>query len=417
MNNYPTYKLGEIITDAIGGDWGKDPGIQDESYELAYCIRGAEYKNWADDNGSTAVLRKIKCTNLQKRQLKEGDIIVEISGGGPEQPVGRTEVITKKVMSNFKGSKVLCTNFLRLIRPNAELVDSVFLNHYLKYFYSTGEIIKYQAGSNNLRNLKFNDYLTLPIPLPPLPTQQSIVSRIENLFAELDKAVQHLRTAQQQIKTYRQAVLNHWLNNDDGKWETVKLGEVAEKIQIGPFGTQLHKSDYISGGIPLINPMHISNNKIMPDKSFSVSEEKYKELSNYYLQKDDVILGRRGEMGRCAVVSENEDGMLCGTGSLYIRGGSAFCADYLCKLLSSQKIIMYFENASSGTTMSNLNRGIIENCEIPFPPLSEQQRIVQEIESRLSQATASETYIENALQQAEALRQSILKKAFEGELV
>jgi restriction endonuclease S subunit len=67
--------------------------------------------------------------------------------------------------------------------------------------------------------------------------------------------------------------------------------------------------------------------------------------------------------------------------------------------------------------MSNLNRGIIENCEIPFPPLSEQQRIVAEIESRLSQAEASETYIENALQQAEALRQSILKKAFSGELV
>ncbi|MBO7480671.1 MAG: restriction endonuclease subunit S [Bacteroidales bacterium] len=417
MNNYPTYKLGEIITDAIGGDWGKDPGIQDESYELAYCIRGAEYKNWADDNGSTAVLRKIKCTNLQKRQLKEGDIIVEISGGGPEQPVGRTEVITKKVMSNFNGSKVLCTNFLRLIRPNAELVDSVFLNHYLKYFYSTGEIIKYQAGSNNLRNLKFNDYLTLPIPLPPLPTQRAIVTRIESLFTELDKGVEHLRTAQQQIKTYRQAVLNHWLNNDEGKWKMVKLGEVAEKIQIGPFGTQLHKSDYINGGIPLINPMHISNNKIHPDKSFSVSEEKYKELSNYYLQKDDVILGRRGEMGRCAVVSEKEDGMLCGTGSLYIRGGSAFCADYLCKLLCSQKIIMYFENASSGTTMSNLNRGIIENCEIPLPPLAEQQRIINEIESRLSQATASETYIENALQQAEVLRQSILKKAFEGELV
>ena len=263
----------------------------------------------------------------------------------------------------------------------------------------------------------FQYLLKSDIAVPPLATQHAIVTRIETLFAELDKAVQHLRTAQQQLKTYKQAVLNHWLNNDEGKWEMVKLGEVAEKIQIGPFGTQLHKSDYINGGIPLINPMHISNNKIQPDKSFSVSEEKYKELSNYYLQKDDVILGRRGEMGRCAVVSEKEDGMLCGTGSLYIRGGSAFCADYLCKLLCSQKIIMYFENASSGTTMSNLNRGIIENCEIPLPPLTEQQRIVNEIESRLSQATASETYIENALQQAEALRQSILKKAFSGELV
>ena len=78
---------------------------------------------------------------------------------------------------------------------------------------------------------------------------------------------------------------------------------------------------------------------------------------------------------------------------------------------------MYFENASSGTTMSNLNRGIIENCEIPLPPFAEQQRIVQEIESRLSQAEAAEASIAEALQKTEALRQSILKKAFNGELV
>ena len=72
---------------------------------------------------------------------------------------------------------------------------------------------------------------------------------------------------------------------------------------------------------------------------------------------------------------------------------------------------------ASGTTMDVLNIGIIKQIPFPLPPLAEQQRIVKEIESRLSQATASETYIENALQQAEALRQSILKKAFSGELV
>lgn len=380
MNNYPTYKLGDIL-----------------SYEqpTSYIVESTEY----DDSYPTPVLTAGKSfilgyTNETRGVYNKLPVIIF------------DDFTTASQFVDFRFK--VKSSAMKILSCNEELAD-------IKYMYYLMQITHIQSDTH--KRYWISDYSKIPVSLPPLPTQQSIVSRIENLFAELDKAVQHLRTAQQQIKTYRQAVLNHWLNNDDGKWETVKLGEVAEKIQIGPFGTQLHKSDYISGGIPLINPMHISNNKIMPDKSFSVSEEKYKELSNYYLQKDDVILGRRGEMGRCAVVSENEDGMLCGTGSLYIRGGSAFCADYLCKLLSSQKIIMYFENASSGTTMSNLNRGIIENCEIPFPPLSEQQRIVQEIESRLSQATASETYIENALQQAEALRQSILKKAFEGELV
>ena len=307
-----------------------------------------------------------------------------------------------------------CTNQAIAFAQKLNGVDTMYLFYYLMMI--KPKLVQMGKGGTQ-KNISQTVLNSLFIPLPPLPTQQAIVTRIESLFAELDKAAEHLRTAQQQLKTYRQAVLNHWLNNEDGKWEMVKLGEVAEKIQIGPFGTQLHKSDYINGGIPLINPMHINNNKIQPDKSFSVSEEKYKELSNYYLQKGDVVLGRRGEMGRCAVVSEKEDGLLCGTGSLYIRGGDVLFADYLCRLLSSQKIILYFENASSGTTMSNLNRGIIENCEIPFPPLTDQHRIVQEIESRLSQAEAAEASIAEALQKTEALRQSILKKAFSGELV
>ncbi len=393
MNNYPTYKLGDVadILDSF-----RKPI---NSTERTKRIQGKKENELYPYYGATGQV------GLIDEFLTDGEYVLVGEDGAPflEPFKNKSYIIRGKAWVN---------NHAHILSGKKDVLS----NQYLNYFLNSFDYRDYVNGTTRLK-LTQGNLTQIPIPLPPLPTQHAIVTRIETLFAELDKAAKHLRTAQQQIKTYRQAVLNHWLNNDDGKWEMVKLGEVAEKIQIGPFGTQLHKSDYINGGIPLINPMHISNNKIQPDKSFSVSEEKYKELSNYYLQKDDVILGRRGEMGRCAVVSEKEDGMLCGTGSLYIRGGSAFCADYLCKLLSSQKIIMYFENASSGTTMSNLNRGIIENCEIPFPPLSEQQRIVAEIESRLSQAEASETYIENALQQAEALRQSILKKAFSGELV
>lgn len=418
MTNYPTYKLGELISEAIGGDWGKAPDFLDESYELAYCIRGAEYKNWADDNGSTAVLRKIKYTNLQKRQLKEGDVIVEISGGGPEQPVGRTEVITKRVLSNFKGSKVLCTNFLRLIRPNAELVDAVFLNYYLKFFYSTGEIIKYQAGSNNLRNLKFKDYLNLPIPLPPLPTQHAIVTRIETLFAELDKAVQHLRTAQQQLKTYRQAVLNHWLNDDDRKWETVKLGEVAEKIFDGPFGTHLKSDDYVSSGIRVVRLENIKAGYFDDSKQSFVTPEKYEIIKRHTVYPTDLIMSTFiFEEVKVCQMPKHIEFAVNKADCIGIRLKPLANNDFIKYYLSLRSVYHQLEIQVHGATRPRVNTTQIKNIEINLPPLTEQQRIVKEIESRLSQATASETYIENALQQAEALRQSILKKAFSGELV
>ena len=389
MSTYPTYKLGEVA-DYINGRAFKPSEWKENGLPIV------RIQNLNDES---AVYHYSNAEHEEKYLLHDGDLLFAWAAS-----LG-TYI--------WNGGEAWLNQHIFKVLPKQN-VSKMYL------YYALTSIIKelysksHGSGMVHVTKGKFEE---TEIPLPPLPTQHQIVSRIESLFAELDKAVEHLSTAQQQLKTYRQAVLNHWLNNEDGKWKTVKLGEVAEKIQIGPFGTQLHKSDYINGGIPLINPMHINNNKIQPDKSFSVSEEKYKELSNYYLQKGDVVLGRRGEMGRCAVVSEKEDGMLCGTGSLYIRGGDALFADYLCRLLSSQKIILYFENASSGTTMSNLNRGIIENCEIPFPPLTDQHRIVQEIESRLSQAEAAEASIAEALQKTEALRQSILKKAFSGELV
>jgi type I restriction enzyme S subunit len=163
-------------------------------------------KNWEEEKGRTASLRKIKNTNIEKRKLVEGDILVEISGGVPEHPVGRTVVIDKTVLSFKPDTPKICTNFLRLIRPK-NYVEGKFLNLYLKHFYYSGEIVKYQGGSNNLRNLKFPDYIKIKFPLPPLPTQLAIVSKIEELFSELDKGIENLRTAQQQLKTYRQAVL------------------------------------------------------------------------------------------------------------------------------------------------------------------------------------------------------------------
>ena len=81
-------ELQSLISFVIGGDWGKDLIIEDEDYDVVYCIRGAEFKNWNEDKGRTASLRKVKSSSINKRKLYVGDILLEISGGGPEQPVG-----------------------------------------------------------------------------------------------------------------------------------------------------------------------------------------------------------------------------------------------------------------------------------------------------------------------------------------
>jgi type I restriction enzyme S subunit len=204
--SWETSKLGELAVLVLGGDWGEASTFDSPEYQKALCIRGSEFRNWDVDKGSTAVFRKIKKSSLSSRTLKEGDILVEISGGGPEQPVGRTVVIDRAAIMRAPDVPKICTNFVRLLRT-VENVDSKYINYYLVFFYKSGKIVAYQAGSNNLRNLKFKDYLNIDIPIPTLAEQHRIVEKIEELFSELDKGIENLTAARERLVHYRQAVL------------------------------------------------------------------------------------------------------------------------------------------------------------------------------------------------------------------
>ena len=129
-------------------------------------------------------------------------------------------------------------------------------------------------------------------------------------------------------------------------------------------------------------------------------------------------MGRRGEMGRCGLVTTKETGWFCGTGSLYFRPNKEkvneiFLYYYLC----SQPVKKYLDDNAGGTTMANLNLKIVNDIPISLPTIQEQVKIVQSVESSLTIADKMEESINQSLQQSEALRQSILKRAFEGKLV
>lgn len=157
-------------------------------------------------------------------------------------------------------------------------------------------------------------------------------------------------------------------------WPTVKLGEVAD-VKIGPFGSLLHKHDYLEGGVPLVNPMHIEGCRIVPDRRHAIAPGKASQLAGYRMTEGDVILARRGEMGRCAVVRASHEGFLCGTGSLIVRPGPSLSSMFLSLLLSSRDMVRNLERASLGTTMPNLNQTIVANIRFSLPPLPEQRRI------------------------------------------
>ncbi len=287
--------------------------------------------------------------------------------------------------------------------------NNKFLCYYLNYFNYKG----YVSGTTRLK-LTQAQMKRIMVPVPSEDEQERVVAKIEELFSELDNGVETLKKTKQQLAVYRQSVLKEAF---DFETDTVEISSIVEDIRIGPFGTALHKEDYIDGGIPVINPQHIKQNAIIPSSKTTISEAKASELASYRLKANDIIMGRRGKMGRTAAITEKESGWICGTGSIRFRLKSEFDAEFYAQILSSPSVVHYLEENATGTTMKNLNEEIVKH--IPVPKITRQQQIDinSTLEATLSVCDSIEKTVDIALQQAEAMRQSILKKAFERKLI
>lgn len=227
------------------------------------------------------------------------------------------------------------------------------------------------------------------IPIPPIEEQR----RIAELLDEADRLQRLRKDANEKAQRILTALFVDMFGSPETNpmgWEVKPLSDAAT-IQIGPFGSLLHQQDYVEGGIPLINPKHIQDGRICPSTSNAITPEKHQGLRNYHLHSGDVVMGRRGEMGRCAVVGEKEDGWLCGTGSLIIRplhGKSS--APYLASLLSHSVMKMRLESLSLGLTLPNLNATIVQNLMVMLPP-NERQDAFQDALSTTEEVLASQS--------------------------
>ena len=163
-------------------------------------------------------------------------------------------------------------------------------------------------------------------------------------------------------------------------WEFTTLGEICGRgggsVQTGPFGSQLHASDYVPVGIPSIMPVNIGDNRLIEDGIARITEKDAERLSKHRVKPGDIIYSRRGDVERRALVREHEEGWLCGTGCLKVRFGDcainpAFASFYLGHPYVRQWIVRH----AVGATMPNLNTKIMKAIPFAFPPLPEQHGI------------------------------------------
>lgn len=289
-----------------------------------------------------------------------------------------------------------------IIESNNE--EKLFVR-YLYYFLDKYvETLREQSIGGVIKYIKLGNLTEASIPLPPLDEQHKIAAVLDKVSNLIAKRRQQLDKLDELVKSRFIEMFGDPVDNPHG-FRKVALSELAE-IRIGPFGSLLHKEDYIEGGHPLLNPSHIVDGKVAPDSKLTISDKKYDELEAYHLHTGDVVMGRRGEMGRCAVVPS--EGFLCGTGSLLIRTKGEVTADYIQKTISFPSFRKTIEDMAVGQTMPNLNVPIVSKFQIIKPPIEVQKNYYKFV----AQTDKSKLAIQKSLEKLEILKKSLMQKYF-----
>lgn len=307
-------------------------------------------------------------------------------------------------------------------------INSKFLYHYL--FYKKRHLIGQGTGGAQ-PNISQTILKKLKLPLPPLPEQRTIVAKIEQLFSELDNGIANLKTAQEQLKVYRQAVLKKAFEGEltikNEKEDEVLIAaepdvrygknSLANKWQEYPFSDILilrkdkHKPEKIENKF-YIGLEHIE--KETGRLTDNVGFEEIKTVKNKFY-KGDILYGKLRPYLNKAYLAK-EDGV-CSTDILVFKPTKNVLGNLMIHYFLGRKFVNDMSENTSGVNLPRVSTKYVENHKILLPNIRKQHQIVQQIESRLSVCDKVEETITENLQKAEALRQSILKKAFSGELL
>jgi len=307
-----------------------------------------------------------------------------------------------------------------------EKINSKFLYYFL--FFKRPSLVKQGIGGAQ-PNISQTILKNLELPLPAIETQQAIVSKIEELFSELDKGIENLKVTQQQLKVYRQSVLK-WafegrLTNEDVKegelpkgWKWVQSGTLFDFVTSGSRGWAKYYADSGSIFVRITNldfdslELDLEDNKIQ-----YVKPPKNSEGTRTKIQEGDFLISITGYLGMFAIAPQLP--------SAYINQHISLCRPtkdihrryFGYWIISKSGGHKYLNKMTKGATKAGLGLDDIKNFPVPIAPIDEQEFIVQTIENRLSVADKMEESINQSLQQSEAMRQSILKRAFEGKLI
>lgn len=406
-SGWVTKKLGDVTT-KIGS--GATPLGGEEAYktEGISLIRSL---NVHDDGFRKAKLARIdgkQADGLSNVVVEPHDVLLNITGAS----------VARCCLAPVDFLPARVNQHVSIVRPVKGKLDSEFLHYLLiSKIYKDRLLHTGEEGGSTRQAITKAQLQEFEVEYPEsLPEQQRIVGILDEAFGGIATAKANAEKNLQNARALFESHLQSVFTQRGKGWVKMTLSQATGGIFTGPFGSLLHKSDYVSNGIPLVNPAHITEVGIEPDLRKTVSKETALRLKGYIMREGDIVIGRRGEMGRCALVTEIEDGWLCGTGSFFIKPSSRCDTRYLVRFLRSDGCKARLEKIAGGAVMPNLSNTDLGNLVFDLPPFDRQITIVEEIDSLHEETQRLAHLYERKLAALEALKKSLLHQAFSGAL-
>ena len=253
------------------------------------------------------------------------------------------------------------------------------------------------------------------VPQDPKDEPASVL--LERVKAEKERLI-----AEGKIKRSKKSAASsdkpHYANWDLPRgWVRCNLIDICTVFSTGPFGSMVHKSDYIeSRGIPLVNPMNIIDGCIVKEKIAMVSSQKAHELARYKLQENDILIARRGDLSKCAIVNKQSSGCLCGTGSFFLHVPFVE-PQYIMLFYLSDYVQTILKRECVGATMENLNQGVLGNIPLLLPPIEEQKRIILKVKTLETIVFNIDSGSQEISRLTSQVKTKVLELAISGKLV
>lgn len=358
---------------------------------------------WGSVDVSDVQMMWFSPNELQQLNLNNGDLVVCEGGDAGRASIWRDELES----CSFQNS----VNRVRSAGGN----DPRYLMYWLASIKESGyvEIVCNKATIAHLTKDKLSN---LPMPYPPPKEQFAIAAYLDSETARIDALIKEKGALLSLLEEAQHgAVERAVLPNEGARLQPLK--RFVEALSTGPFGSALHSSDYVTGGISVINPTHIVNGQVVADDDVSISEEMASALAVYRLQPGDVVIGRRGEMGRCAVVPAGSSNWLCGTGSLMLTPNrSKVLSDYLQLVISSRASRDWLSLESVGSTMENLNGEILGRLPCFIPDIEQQIQRLTDCKREVDGLSSLKSHVLAEMSLLTELRSSTVTDAVLGRI-